>query len=1080
MGAPTGFAINANGTVQVPATAAAGPLALTYRFCENALPANCATATATLVVSPDGVNDTVTTPGGGQPATGSLAGNDNIASGSTYTLATAPTRGAVVVNADGTFSYTPSNGTTGPDAFTYQVCLPAPNGTVCDTATVSVNVQANQIAAVNDVFTTPLLPGTTTTVSLLGNDTLNGVAVAPAAVLLTLSGAPANYAVNANGQVQVPAGAAAGAVNFDYQICEIAAPTNCATASVQLVVAPDALDDAFVATAGVPLTGTVTGNDNVGVGAQFSLLAVAAHGSVTVNADGSFSYTAQSAYIGPDIFRYQVCLPAPNAGVCDAATVTVNVGAAVIAAGNDDFTGTPLTSAGGLTASVLDNDTFNGAAILPAQATLSLINAPPAGYTLAANGQLQVPAGAPAGPISLTYQLCQAGTSNCTTASIAVVIAPDAVADAFTTQVARAVSGNVAVNDTVAAGTTYAVTGATPAGLLFNPDGSFTYTPPAQYTGTTTFTYQACPAAPFASVCDTATVTLNVNAGTLVANDDDFRAAIINPASGGTTNSVLGNDTINGAIPPAPADVILSLLGAPAGYVINSNGTVSVPGGAAAGAVSFSYQLCEAALPSNCDTGAVQLLLGPVAVDDIFSTQVGVAVTGNVAGNDNVPANASFSLSGTAPAGLVFNPNGSFTYTPPVGTQGAVTFAYQACLPAPDTTVCAGASVTVNVNAGTLVANDDDVRATPINPAVGGSTASVLGNDSLNGTVPPASADVLLTLVGAPSGYTLGSDGVLAIASGVAAGAVTLTYQLCEAALPGNCDTAQIRLLVAPLAAADVFSTPAGQLLAGNVGSNDNAPAGAVFRVPGAVPAGLQFGADGSIQYTPPANFTGPVTFTYEVCLPAPDSAQCSTATATINVNAGTLVARDDDISATPLAPGGTAASSVLVNDTLNGVTPPAAASVLLSLVGAPAGYALDANGLLQVPAAATSGAVVLTYQVCEAVLPSNCASATLRLVVTPSASNDTYSTAAGQALNGNVGDNDNVPAGALFSVVGPVPAGLTFTGSGSFTYVPPVGVTSPLNLDYQCLPAGAERDAVRHGQRHHHHHRGQPGRQWR
>ena len=75
-----------------------------------------------------------------------------------------------------------------------------------------------------------------------------------------------------------------------------------------------------------------------------------------------------------------------------------------------------------------------------------------------------------------------------------------------------------------------------------------------------------------------------------------------------------------------------------------------------------------------------------------------------------------------------------------------------------------------------------------------------------------------------------------------------------------------------------MFSTPAGQLLAGNVGSNDNAPAGAVFRVPGAVPAGLQFGPDGTFLYTPPANFTGPVTFTYQVCLPAPDSAQCSTA----------------------------------------------------------------------------------------------------------------------------------------------------------------------------------------------------------
>jgi len=237
-----------------------------------------------------------------------------------------------------------------------------------------VNVQANQIAAVSDVFTTPLQPGTTTTISLLGNDTLNGAAVLPAAVTLALTGAPANYAVNAAGQVLVPVGAAAGAVSFSYQLCELAAPTNCATANVQLVVAPDAVDDAFVAVAGIALAGSVAGNDNVPTGAQFSLLAVAAHGTVVLTADGSFSYTSQSAFTGPDTFRYQACLPAPNAGVCDAANVTLNVGAAAIAAGNDDFTGTPLTSAGGLTASVLDNDTVNGAPIPPAQTTLSLIN----------------------------------------------------------------------------------------------------------------------------------------------------------------------------------------------------------------------------------------------------------------------------------------------------------------------------------------------------------------------------------------------------------------------------------------------------------------------------------------------------------------------------------------------------------------------------------------------------------------------------------------------------------------------------------------------------------------------------------
>lgn len=1055
VGAPAGFSITTTGSIVVPATAPAGALELTYRFCENALPANCASAIARVVVRPDAVNDTVTTPGGGRPVSGSVALNDNHPSGSLFQLVDPPGRGVVTLGADGLFDYAPSDGNTGPDSFSYQLCLPPPDGGACDTATVTVNVADNQLSAADDVFTTPLQPGATAPVSLLANDTLNSAPVSAAAVSLVLSGAPAGYAVNAAGQVLVPAAAVAGAVAFTYQICELPGGSNCATANVQLLIAPDAVDDTFVATAGVPLAGVLSANDNVASGAQYSLLAVATHGTVTVDAAGGFTYTAQPAYTGADSFRYQLCLPAPNSGVCDAATVTLNVGAAVIAAAADDFTTAPLPNTGGTTASVLGNDTFNGQPILPAQAALSLINTPPAGYTLNADGQLQVPAGSQPGPVNLVYQLCQAGTGNCTTATIALVIAPDARDDSFSTQVARALDGNVAANDSVAAGTTYATTGTLPSGLLFNPNGSFSYTPPAQFTGTETFSYQACLAAPYTTVCDTANVSLTVNAGTLVANDDDFRAALLNPATGGTTSSVLANDTINGAVPPAPSDVILSLIGAPAGYVLNSNGTLSVPAGADAGSVAFGYRMCEAVLPGNCDDGAVQLLLAPVAVADTFSTPVATPLSASVAGNDNAPAAASYSVSGSAPAGLVFNGDGSFTYAPPSGSQGAVTFAYRVCLPAPDTAVCAGATATINVNAGTLVANDDDFSSAPLDPAAGGSTASVLGNDTLNGTLAPPSASVLLSLVGAPAGYALQADGVLSVSAGVPAGATTLTYQLCEAALDSNCDAARIRVVVAPAAVADVFSTPAGQLMAGNVASNDNVPTGAVFRVSGSAPAGLLLGPDGTFQYTPPAGFTGPVPFVYEACLPAPDVARCSTATATINVNAGTLLARDDDFSATPLAPGGTTGTSVLGNDSLAGVTPPAAGDVILALVGQPAGYAMDAAGGVQVPADAGAGATVLSYQICERAAPDNCASAAIRLLVTPSAAADAYSIAAGQAVTGNVGDNDNVPPGASFTVTGSVPPGLDFGAGGSFRYVPPVVVVSPVSFDYQvCLPA--------------------------
>ena len=1055
VGAPAGYTLPPTGVITVAPTAAAGPVTLTYQICETAVPANCATANVALVVSPDAIDDSVTTPGAGQPVGGSVAGNDNAASGSVFVVPTQPARGTVVMDPSGAFTYTPTNGNTGADSFGYRVCLPAPNDAVCDTATVTVQVAANSVDAVDDIISAPLAASGGTTASVLANDLLNGVLVTPAQVMLSLQGAPASYSIAANGQISVAAGAAAGAQLITYQLCEAAVPTNCDTASVHLVIAPDAAADSFTATAGVPETGVLTTGDNAPAGSTYSLLSGPANGTATVDADGSFSYTALAAYSGQDSFLYQLCLPAPEAAVCDTATATFTVTAAQVVALDDDFSDAPLGAAGGLTAPVTLNDTVNGVAVVPAQVSLSLAGAAPVGFTLQPGGELSVPAGAQAGIVSVDYQLCESGTSNCDTATVTVVITPTAVDDVLSTNAGRAVDGNVAVNDNAPAGSVFTVTGPAPAGLVFAADGSFTYTPPALFTGATTFTYQVCLPVPEASVCATATVTINVNAGTLEANDDDFRSLIIDASAGGTTNSLLANDTYNGAIPPGPSEVQLSLTGAPAGFVVNANGTVSVPGGAAAGQVVFQYTVCEIALPSNCDSADVLLLLSPSAGNDNFSTQVGVALSNTVAANDNVPAGSTFEVSGTAPAGLLFNPDGSFVFTPPAGTQGAVTFAYQVCLPSPNTTVCTTATVTLNVNAGTLVANDDDFRGTPLDPALGGSTASVLGNDSLDASTPPASTAVQLTLVNAPAGYSLAADGTVSVAAGALAGSVTLTYQLCEAALPSNCDSAQVTLVVSPQAQADVFSTPAGQLLAGNVGSNDNSPVGSVYSITGSVPDGLSFSPDGSFLFTPAPGFTGPVPFTYQACLPAPDSALCSSAAATINVNAGNLAALTDDFTATPLAPGGSTATSVLANDTLNGVSPPAAASVTLALVGAPSGYALTAAGLLQVPTSAAAGVNVLTYQLCENAAAGNCASAQITVVVTPQAQDDALSTQAGQVLNGSVGDNDNAPAGSQFTITGALPDGLLFNGNGTFSYVPPAGVASPVTFSYQvCLPA--------------------------
>ena len=56
----------------------------------------------------------------------------------TYQIITAPTRGSVEINADGTFSYTPAKNKVGKDTFTYVAVDPA--GNTSNTATVSIEI----------------------------------------------------------------------------------------------------------------------------------------------------------------------------------------------------------------------------------------------------------------------------------------------------------------------------------------------------------------------------------------------------------------------------------------------------------------------------------------------------------------------------------------------------------------------------------------------------------------------------------------------------------------------------------------------------------------------------------------------------------------------------------------------------------------------------------------------------------------------------------------------------------------------------------------------------------------------------
>ncbi|CAN0588178.1 unnamed protein product, partial [Ectocarpus sp. 12 AP-2014] len=91
-----------------------------------------------------------------QELNGNIALNDNAPANSTYTLVTSPTpvNGTLTVNLDGTFNYIPNTGFVGTEVFEIEMCLPAPNQSVCETSTLSITVLPNNVpTAVDDYYT---------------------------------------------------------------------------------------------------------------------------------------------------------------------------------------------------------------------------------------------------------------------------------------------------------------------------------------------------------------------------------------------------------------------------------------------------------------------------------------------------------------------------------------------------------------------------------------------------------------------------------------------------------------------------------------------------------------------------------------------------------------------------------------------------------------------------------------------------------------------------------------------------------------------------------------------------------------
>ena len=273
---------------------------------------------------------------------GNVLTNDNDPQGGTLTasLLSPPTVGTVVLNPDGSYTYTPPTGFTGVAGF----CYVATNASgSSSTACVSINVNPiplplanNKPIANNDNTQTTM--GTSVSINVAANDTdpdsattLNGQLNTPTIVSQPATGVAS---VNPDGTLSyTPPANFTGVVSFPYQICDKATVPLCATALVTVNVqptapvnttlAPVAVDDALITSVNTPKTGTVAANDSDPQGLPLNYTTgQPTSGTVVMSPTGSYTYTPAPGYTGPASFTYRVC---NTAGKCDVATVSVDV-----------------------------------------------------------------------------------------------------------------------------------------------------------------------------------------------------------------------------------------------------------------------------------------------------------------------------------------------------------------------------------------------------------------------------------------------------------------------------------------------------------------------------------------------------------------------------------------------------------------------------------------------------------------------------------------------------------------------------------------------------------------------------------
>ncbi len=620
---------------------------------------------------------------------------------------------------------------------------------------------------------------------------------------------------------------------------------------------PLAVDDAATVDEDGSIVVDLLANDSDPNGDPLSVSAVgqASNGTVTDNGDGTATYTPDPDWNGVDTFTYDVTDGADTA----TATVTVTVDPVndVPNAVNDAALTDEDTA---VTIDLLANDSdVDGDALVVAGVTQpadgavtdnrdgTVTYAPPPDWSGTATFAYDVTDGAAVAVGSVTVDV---GAAN---------DAPVAVDDAAAVPEDGTVVIDLLANDFDIDGDSLTVAGvASPdsGAVTNNGDGTATYVPPADWNGTATFTYDVTDGI--------ATTTANVTVTVAPVNDAPTAGDISLTMSEDTTVSFdprseagdVDGDVLAVTATSQPDDASVTL---------GSDGTVSVtPDADWNGTTTFTYTVSDGI---ESATATVTVTVSPVndaptATDDTASTEEDMAVLVDVLANDGDIDGDTVAITSVTSvgAGSAVVEGNAIRYTPPADWHGADTFTYTVG----DDELSAAASVMVTVTA----VNDAPVAADDVASVAedGRVTVAVLAND----TDPDGDP---LTIIGvgaaAHGSVSVVGDTVRYAPAPDYHGADGFTYTVADP--DGETSTAAVAVAVsavndAPVAGADEATTDEDAAVRIDVLANDADVDGDALTVELAAPpsvGAVAVAVDGSLVYTPEADWHGTVQFSY-------------------------------------------------------------------------------------------------------------------------------------------------------------------------------------------------------------------------